>query len=412
MAKSLFSVFGIELEYMIVNCHTYDIVPVADQLIYQVTKSYVNEVEQADIAWSNELVLHLIELKTNGPVATLQTVAEKFHQNVSHINTLLESFDACLMPTGAHPWMSPLVEAKLWPHGDRQVYHAYHKIFDCRGHGWSNLQSAHLNLPFANDEEFAALHSAIRVLLPLIPALTASTPVIENKLSGMLDTRLSFYGKNQKKIPSISGMLIPEVIFSKEEYQQQILQPMYQDIAPHDPEGILQHEWLNSRAAIARFERDAIEIRILDTQECPLADVACINFIVAILQALVYEKWSKLSSQNQFSSEKLRAIFDEVIINGQQTVINDSTYLSLFGYTKAAHCRVKDLLVHLFEEVSAAIVEKNYLQALQRIIQEGNLAERMLARFAKNSSTEKIKEVYQELVMCLRDNEMFVMHAA
>ena len=44
---------------------------------------------------------------------------------------------------------------------------------------------------------------------------------------------------------------------------------MYRAIDPLDTEGILQEEWLNSRAAIARFDRGAIEIRCMDTQECP-----------------------------------------------------------------------------------------------------------------------------------------------
>lgn len=406
LKHSLFSVFGIELEYMIVNRNTLDIMPIADQLIYKVAKEYTNDVEFSDIAWSNELALHLIELKTNGPTSTLHTVAENFHTHVSNINEILSIFDACLMPTGAHPWMDPDREAKLWPHGDRQIYNTYNKIFDCRGHGWSNLQSAHLNLPFANDEEFAKLHSAIRILLPLIPALTASTPIIENKLSGLLDTRLSFYGKNQKKVPSISGLLIPEVISTEAEYHQKILQPMYRDISPHDPEGILQHEWLNSRAAITRFDRDAIEIRILDTQECPLADVACMSFIVVILQTLLSEKWSKLNMQNELGSEQLRQIFDEVIATGQQATITNTAYLSLFGYTKKTSCSAKDLLVYLFEELALNITEQKYKQVIQTILQEGNLAERMLVNLGNDQTPKNIKKLYHQLVDCLQYNQM------
>jgi len=37
---------------------------------------------------------------------------------------------------------------------------------------------------------------------------------------------------------------------------------------------VLQNEWLNSRGAIARFERDTIEIRVLDSQETPAAELA------------------------------------------------------------------------------------------------------------------------------------------
>jgi hypothetical protein len=32
---------------------------------------------------------------------------------------------------------------------------------------------------------------------------------------------------------------------------------------------VLRHEWVNARGAIARFDRSAIEIRVLDVAECP-----------------------------------------------------------------------------------------------------------------------------------------------
>ena len=50
------------------------------------------------------------------------------------------------------------------------MYEAYDRIFDCRGHGWANLQAVHLNLPFSGDEEFGRLHAAIRLVLPIMPA--------------------------------------------------------------------------------------------------------------------------------------------------------------------------------------------------------------------------------------------------
>jgi len=130
------------------------------------------------------------------------------------MNTILETRNAMLMPTAAHPFMDPLTETKLWPHDSNDVYEVYNKIFDCRGHGWSNLQSSHLNLPFYDDEEFAKLHAAVRLVLPLLPALCASSPIFEGKITGLLDTRLSYYKTNQSKIPSITGKVIPEAIFS------------------------------------------------------------------------------------------------------------------------------------------------------------------------------------------------------
>ncbi|MBK9976184.1 MAG: hypothetical protein IPP14_15545 [Planctomycetes bacterium] len=71
-----------------------------------------------------------------------------------------------------HPFFDPMTETKLWPLSNNVVYETHNRIFDCRGHGWSNLQSTHLNLPFANDTEFARLHAAIRMILLILPALS------------------------------------------------------------------------------------------------------------------------------------------------------------------------------------------------------------------------------------------------
>ena len=118
-----------------------------------------------------------------------------------------------LMPERAHPWMNPNLETRLWPHDNNEVYAIYNTIFDCRGHGWSNLQSTHLNLPFYDDEEFAKLHAAVRPVLPILPPC-ASSPILEGKSTGSLDSRMLFYKNNRARIPSITGKVIPEVLSS------------------------------------------------------------------------------------------------------------------------------------------------------------------------------------------------------
>ncbi len=270
----LFEGFGVELEYMIVDRESLDIRPIADAVLRDDAGQVVSDVEFDRIAWSNELALHVIELKTNGPAPDFSNLSDQFHEHVQRIEARLESEHARLMPTGMHPWMHPHNEFQLWPYEYSSIYGTYDRIFDCHGHGWANLQSVHLNLPFADDAEFGRLHAAIRLLLPILPALAASSPIIERKKTDWLDTRLEVYRTNAKRIPSIIGRVIPEPVYTHADYDEKIFQPMYQDIAPKDPEGLLQHEFLNSRGAIARFERNAIEIRVLDVQECPQADVA------------------------------------------------------------------------------------------------------------------------------------------
>ena len=134
----LFEVFGLELEYMIVDRDTLAVRPLADLLLRTAAGAddWVADVERGAIGWSNEIVSHLVELKTNGPAATLAGLDQAFHADVQAANELLAAHHAMLLGTGAHPWMDPATETRIWPHGGAEVYETYDRIFGCKGHGW------------------------------------------------------------------------------------------------------------------------------------------------------------------------------------------------------------------------------------------------------------------------------------
>ena len=169
----VFMGYGIELEYMIVDRKTLSVVPIADELLRKLTGTFASEARNGQLGWSNELVLHLLELKNIEPQPDISSLPVAFQGEIRCINELLEPMNARLMPTAMHPWMNPRTETRLWPHEYAEIYLAYDHIFDCRRHGWANLQSMHLNMPFANDNEFARLHAAVRLLLRL-SRMTAS----------------------------------------------------------------------------------------------------------------------------------------------------------------------------------------------------------------------------------------------
>ncbi|MDX5436366.1 MAG: glutamate-cysteine ligase family protein, partial [Pontibacter sp.] len=348
------------------------------------------------------------ELKTQGPVKSLVNLEQQFQEHVNKINSMLEKYDAMLLPTGAHPLMNPDTDTKLWPHEHNAVYEAYNRIFDCRGHGWANLQSTHLNLPFANDEEFGKLHAAIRVLLPIIPALSASSPILNGKITGYEDSRLEVYRKNQQKIPSITGKVIPEAVFTKADYEQQILKKTYADIAPFDPEGTLQEEFLNSRGAIARFERNTIEIRLLDIQESPLADLAVAQAIVGVLQALIAERWVPIQELKSWHEDDLSEILLEVIRKGQGAVIQNQAYSALFGLECDENCTAGELWTHLVQNVLSLDDQPEIAFALNEIVSRGNLSRRIMKAVGDNPSETRITQVYHQLARCLQKGGIFL----
>jgi gamma-glutamyl:cysteine ligase YbdK (ATP-grasp superfamily) len=405
----LFQGYGIELEYMLVDRDTLKVRPITDELLKHELGSYGSDFENGIITWSNELVLHVVELKSTRPEKDLQALNQKFSENVRTVNSILEKWNARLMPTAAHPFMNPLTETRVWPHENNEVYAIYNKIFDCRGHGWSNLQSTHLNLPFYDDEEFAKLHAAIRLVLPILPALCASSPILDGKLTGLMDTRLKFYKTNQAKIPSITGRVIPEAIFSKRNYLNTIYEKIKSDITPYDPNEELNAIWVNSRGAIPRFDRGSIEIRVMDIQECPAADLAVLTLVIETIKALTSTLFITLEAQMKWKTEALAQIFDQTIDLGHDASLDNAEYLALFDFpeNKASAGELwQHILENLLERGNPAL--EGYKKEIDVILRKGTLAHRIVRAIGKDHSNENIASVYHRLCDCLANNRMFL----
>jgi len=398
-AYGLFDVFGIELEYMIVDKSSMKVKPVADSLLRDLSGVNVCEYAEDGIGYSNELVKHVIELKTDGPTESLSGLSAKFHNGIRKVNDILQKDGGCLMPTAMHPFMNPEAETVLWEGENRDIYSTYDRIFNCKGHGWSNLQSMHINLPFKNDVEFGRLHAAIRAVLPLIPALTSSSPFADGKLTGIMDNRLFYYMQNQKSVPSVAGLIVPERVYTEDEYKKIIYEKMQQDIKELDTENVLDPVWLNSRGAIARFDRGAIEIRVIDIQECSSADIAAAWLVVQAIRLLCDERWTYLKKTASLKEEALKNILIDTARFAGTAEVSNRDFLKVFGLSK--EITGKDFWVYILKNVKENPPE-DLADYVNLLVDKGTLAERISHAGRKN-----IKKTYEKLMECLDENRMF-----
>lgn len=403
-ALPAFAGHGIELEYMIVDREHLGVRPLAPQLLRQDGR-VVREVRRGVLGWSNELMRHVMELKNIAPAPSLAGLPAAFHAEVREINARLQRFGAQLMPGGMHPWMEPRREAFLWVDDHSEIYRSFDRIFDCRQHGWANLQSMHLNLPFGDDREFARLHAAIRMALPILPALSASSPWADGRFSGFMDYRLEVYRHHQQIIPSTMGACIPDPTSSPADYRARIVEPMLRDVARHDAlpadhAGSLMHEWIDVRAAVPRFARNAIEIRILDVQECPAADLAIAAAVTALTRRL-YDG----GTGDPLPTGTLLGIFSDCIRNADRATITHRGYLARLGLADRPYVAAEawDELIHTL--AGDGLLAPSWLPSLHFISRHGTLARRLNAAIAGDPG--RLPAVYRELCACLEDNRMF-----
>jgi gamma-glutamyl:cysteine ligase YbdK (ATP-grasp superfamily) len=281
----LFEVTGLELEYPVVDA---ELRPrcLVEEAFRRLHGRPTSDVELDRFGFSNELAAHVFELKTPRPAASLVAAEADLVAGVRRFSEVLAELGAHLLPTGMHPFMRP-ADTRLWRRSGGAIYRAYDRVFGIGGHGWLNVQSCHVNLPFGTEEETVRLHNAIVMALPYLPALAASSPIFEGRLGPDVDNRLAFYRSNQARVPRIAGDVVPEPMRSFRQYRREVLEPIYRELRGIPGAERLRHEWVNSRGAIVRFWRSAIEIRVLDVQECVAMDVAVAAFVRGLLAELV-----------------------------------------------------------------------------------------------------------------------------
>lgn len=404
----LFQGYGIEIEWMIVDADTLDIRGRADWLLAQAAGNAAVEHVDGPITWVNELARHLIEAKSTDPMPTIQGQHALFADAAAKINAVLATEGLCLLPGPMHPWMNPASEYDLFPHGQRDIYTLFDRVFDCRGHGWTNLQSTQINLPFAGDAEFAALMAAVRVLLPLLPALSAGSPFVRGRHAPQPNHRLAVYAENCRRVPSITAQVVPEPVFSTGAYRDRVLAPIARDMALHDPEQILEAEWVNARGAIVRFSRNCIEIRVMDTQESARADLALCELVVATVRSLVEQRWSRHDAQQSAEQSQLVAQYRAAVAQAEAAEFGGRAFTDLFGLP-ASTVSGHGLWAHLIEAAASNGQLSNDAQIhLEHWLRYGSLATRLVRAVGPGAKRARLRSAYAALAQALANDGSYV----
>ncbi len=395
-----------ELEYVVIDR---DLRPrcLVEDAFRRINGRPTSDIEYDGVGFSNELAAHVFEIKTLDPLPSLLAAEAELQRGLRYFAGVLAELGARLLPTGMHPFMRPS-ETMLWQRANRSVYETYARIFPIRDHGWLNVQASHVNLPFDSEPNTVLLHNAVACLLPYLPALAASSPIYEGVLGPSVDNRMEFYKRNQQRIPVITAQVIPEYISSLADYRRKVFRPIRDALEGLPGSDRLRAEWVNSRGAIMRFSRGAIEIKVLDSQECVKADIAIAAFVRAALRYLM----------RRLGNGTLTLPPRSLLVSDLDLTIRDGTR----AHVAAPHLRpatrssatttARSVLGALLEAARAEISaeERPYLDLVADRIERGNLSERIayqVQRRRRRRGAELapvIHEVYEELAACLEHN--------
>jgi glutathione synthase/RimK-type ligase-like ATP-grasp enzyme/gamma-glutamyl:cysteine ligase YbdK (ATP-grasp superfamily) len=404
-----FEVAGMELEYAVVD-HDLEPISAVEQAFRAIAGRLTSDVEIDGVGFSNEIADHVFEIKTLSPTASLRDAEELLVRGVLRFSeTLRTELDARLLPTGMHPWFDPR-EARIWRRSGTGIYETYARIFDVQTHGWMNVHAAHLNLPLGREEEAVALHNAAALLVPYLPAIAASSPVFDGRVQPELDGRMRWILEHQAALPESQGEIVPELVESLADYRKRILGSMYTALDRFPDSGRIRHEFLNARGAVIRFSRKALEVRVVDVQECVKLDVAIAVFVRSALRLLTRQL---VTGRIAFPAHRfLVADLRATIQHGRNARVmaphlGDSVDRSDDGAAAAGEV-LRELLAGARRVVRRD--EAPYLDLVEKIIAEGSLAERIRGVLEpveadESALRDRLREVYGELADCLVRNE-------
>jgi len=370
--------------------------PIVDKVIKDFCGRIVNFVEQAHFTFGKELQLHVMEIKPNTPFESPKVFDETMHEAVLTLLDFLERrYNAYLLGTGMHPLLR-LEETSIWPHRHRKIYQAYSKVFNLNQHGWLNIQSFQLNIPYLSEESGVLLHNALAKLCAYLPAVASSSPIYEGKIGESIDNRLDFYMLNQKEMPSVTGDVVPEYVASLDQYKKEIIGKYSLDLSNVGVDELIHKDWVNSRGVVFRFDRRSVEIRVMDEQECVKSDVALSCFIRALMRGLL--------------SKEAELLPHEILVKDFKSVVADGLNAKVLNsHGQTARQVFKHFLRIAWE--NATEEEKAYLPIIKKRIECGSLSEiikeNILRKTRRTDLEEAIINVYSRLIKNLIDNQPY-----
>jgi hypothetical protein len=362
---------GTEHEYSI-NDRDFNPLPISDKIIERISGAIEHEVSFGGIKVSKELQKHAIELIPSRP-GSLGFLENNLFNGLKSLYRALNN-EYKFLGLGMHPTLT-LDQTTHWDHDEQEYYHAYDRLFNIKQHGWLNIQALQINIPYEDRENLVPMFNRIRSLIPYLVAVSASSPIVEGKLTSYMDNRLIYYRENQRKMPSICHDILPERLEGVDEYVR-INRGIYSELKACGAD-VLCQEWVNSRGVIVRFTRKCLEVKAIDEQECQHSDMAVSAFLLVLLR-------SDLELEEEDGA--LRSLLEEAMRHGVEGLKPELENLYKVAYE------------------NSTAEEKRYLPLIKKRIDEGCLAELMKLQFRE---TGQIKPILAEMEWALKENRPF-----
>ena len=394
---SLLSDRTIEVEYIIADRDSMEAVPLAEKLIKKAagcekSVTYSSPDSECTILWSLTKHDYIVKFSAQISRANIREAEKILHNQILEANRMLEEFNAVLYASAVYPLPgSGSAKKSCSSCSDRPE-----DIRNLIENSVFNYHYMKLYLHFNNEEEFFRLHTAVRLIMPLLPALTSGSPVIGNCETEVQDSGLEIFRHKLSRKGKACGSIIPRPVRNRKEYEESLNQCLNCDSSGKD--AALVDE---CKALTADFEKGMLGVSIFDMQESPHVDFAVVRFVTYVLELIVNCRCGA-ERQASVSNDELLKIFDNITKDGLKGIADNEKYLKLLGIEDQTRMSAWGIWMLLAKKVKDYAGLK--IPPVENILKTGALSERIV----KAAEQRSVKETFQELAECLEENIMML----
>lgn len=237
--------------------------------------------------------------------------------------------------------------------------------------------SVHINVGISDPEVLMRACRIIRLEAPLYLALSASSPFLDGKATGYHSTRWSVFPQTPSFVP----------LFANHKHH---IEWTEEQLASGNMQNV-RHLWTSVRpnGDNRPYDLNRLELRICDLVTDPIALLA----ITALLEARLLEVINNPNLdplvKSSFTSDELIAI----TLQNEAACAQNSLDARLIHWANGRTITARDWINELYEP-AASIAKNNgfgcFLSPLQKIIREGNQAQRWLQLYGLGVSTRNV----------------------
>jgi len=324
---------GVEIELQLVDENNSDLKNIASKVLSDVEKKFTDNIKC-------ELIESMIEINTN-ICQTIEDVEKDINKTLRHLENILKNHKTLLNCTSLHPFA--LVKNQIVTNNPR--YKRIMKDLQIVGKRFIT-QGLHVHIGLNNCEKAIKVNNALRIYLPLLLALSTSSPFFEGEDTGLYSYRTKLF----EALP-LAGM--PDHLNDWNHFENlteqlqnagiiKSVKDLWWDVRPHPGFG-------------------TVEIRVCDIP----VNIKSILSLVALIQALVVT----LEKTEYYSDTHIQILQSnkwQAVRYGLEGIFVDPKTIQKITIRKA----IENLFM-LIEPALNSLGSKKYIKTIEEILNKG-----------------------------------------